>query len=390
MFDIKTYNKISDEGLSILKDKGCNVGPDIKDPEGIILRSADLHNTPFGDNLLAIARAGAGYNNNPIDECAEKGIVVFNTPGANAEGVKELELCSLVMSSRDVLGSIAWVRSVADKGREIPALVEKAKSDFAGPELMGKTIGVLGLGATGAMVANIALEIGMNVLGYDPFMSVEAAWMLSREVKHVDDLDEVFSKSDYISINIPYNENTHHLLNDEAFSKMKQGIRIINESRAEVVDDIAMTKALDSGKVAKYVTDFPNETILKAPNVIAMPHLGACTPESEDRCAVMAANELFDYLENGNIKNSVNLPNASLERMGNCRLCVLHRNKPRMITRILDFISARNINVEHMINKPRGGYAYTIVDLGKKIGPKTAEEMRSMEDILRLRVLYVD
>lgn len=294
------------------------------------------------------------------------------------------------MSSRDVLGSIAWVRSVADKGSEIPVLVEKAKSDFAGPELMGKTIGVLGLGATGAMVANIALEIGMKVLGYDPFMSVEAAWMLSREVIHVDDLDEVFAKSDYISINIPYNENTHHLLNAEAFSKMKQGIRIINESRAEVVDDIAMTKALDSGKVAKYVTDFPNETILKAPNVIAMPHLGACTPESEDRCAVMAANELYDYLENGNIKNSVNLPNASLERMGNCRLCVLHRNKPRMITRILDFISARNINVEHMINKPRGGYAYTIVDLGKKIGPKTAEEMRSMEDILRLRVLYVD
>ena len=322
MFDIKTYNKISDEGLNVLKDKGCNVGPDVKDPEGIILRSADLHNTPFGDNLLAIARAGAGYNNIPINECAEKGIVVFNTPGANAEGVKELELCSLVMSSRDVLGSIAWVRSVADKGSEIPVLVEKAKSDFAGPELMGKTIGVLGLGATGAMVANIALEIGMKVLGYDPFMSVEAAWMLSREVIHVDDLDEVFAKSDYISINIPYNENTHHLLNTEAFSKMKQGIRIINESRAEVVDDIAMTKALDSGKVAKYVTDFPNETILKAPNVIAMPHLGACTPESEDRCAVMAANELYDYLENGNIKNSVNLPNASLERMGNCRLCV--------------------------------------------------------------------
>ena len=191
-------------------------------------------------------------------------------------------------------------------------------------------------------------------------------------------------------LNVCLKQVEYHLLNDEAFSKMKQGIRIINESRAEVVDDIAMTKALDSGKVAKYVTDFPNETILKAPNVIAMPHLGACTPESEDRCAVMAANELFDYLENGNIKNSVNLPNASLERMGNCRLCVLHRNKPRMITRILDFISARNINVEHMINKPRGGYAYTIVDLGKKIGPKTAEEMRSMEDILRLRVLYVD
>ena len=386
MFDIKTYNKISDEGLNDVKDNGCNVGTDVKDQEGIVLRRADLHNTPFGDNLLAIARAGAGYNNIPINECAEKGIVVFNTPGVNAEGVKELELCSLVMSSRDVLGSIAWVRSVADKGSEIPVLVEKAKSDFAGPELMGKTIGVLGLGATGAMVANIALEIGMKVLGYDPFMSVEAAWMLSREVIHVDDLDEVFAKSDYISINIPYNENTHHLLNAEAFSKMKQGIRIINESRAEVVDDIAMTKALDSGKVAKYVTDFPNETILKAPNVIAMPHLGACTPESEDRCAVMAANELYDYLENGNIKNSVNYPNCDLGKSetGN-RISVFHENKANMITQLTSIIGSSDVNIASMASKSKKDVEYTLFDLDNAPAPELLDQIRRIPGVYRVR-----
>ena len=296
-------------------------------------------------------------------------------------------MAALVMSSRDVLGSIAWVRSIADRGEEIPALVEKGKSAFAGPELLGKTLGVIGLGATGAQVANAALAIGMDVVGYDPFLSVDGAWILAKEIRRADQVDEIFELSDYISLNIPYTEDTHHMLNDAAFAKMKNGVRIINESRAEVVDDVAITRALESGKVAKYVTDFPNEAILKAPNVIAMPHLGACTPESEDRCAVMAANELYDYLLNGNIKNSVNLPNVVLSRMGVCRLCVIHRNVPRMITNILDFISEKNINVEHMINKPRGEYAYTIVDLGERIGEDTAESIRSMPGVLRVRVL---
>lgn len=387
MFEIKTMNSISPQGIEVLTSRGCRVGEEIEEPQAMLIRSADLHGYDFPERLLAIARAGAGYNNIPVDECAEKGIVVFNSPGANAEAVKEQEICSLVMASRDVLGSIEWVKSIADRGAEIPALVEKGKANFSGPELLGKTLGVIGLGAVGALVANAAVELGMVVWGFDPFMSVDAAWRLSREVLHAEAIDDIFMNSDYISINVPYTQETHHLLNAGAFAKMKKGVRIINESRAEVVDDLAMTEALKAGQVAKYVTDFPNEVILKAPNVIAMPHLGACTPESEDRCAVMGANQLYDYLLNGNIKNSVNMPDVSLSRMGVCRLCVLHRNVPRMITRILDFVSVLNINVEHMINKPRGEYAYTIVDLGEKIGEDTAGAIRAMSDVLRVRVI---
>ena len=387
MFKILTMNTIASAGIDVLHKHGCQVSASMDNPEGLILRSADLHSVTFPKSLLAIARAGAGTNNIPIERCTEEGIAVFNAPGANAEAVKEQEMAALVMSSRDVLGSIAWVRSIADQGDKIPALVEKGKSAFAGPELLGKTLGVIGLGATGAQVANAALAIGMKVIGYDPFLSVDGAWMLSSEIQRADTTDEIFEQSDYISLNIPYTEDTHNMLNDAAFAKMKQGVRILNESRAEVVDDVAMTHALESGKVAKYVTDFPNEAILKAPNVIAMPHLGACTPESEDRCAVMAANELYDYLLNGNIKNSVNLPNVALSRMGVCRMCVVHRNVPRMINRILDFISDKNINVEHMINKPRGEYAYTIVDLAEPIGEDTADSIRNMENVLRVRII---
>ena len=387
MFNIMTMNTIAPAGLDALKKRGCQVGPAMDNPDGLLLRSADIHNVQFPASLLAIARAGAGTNNIPIERCTEEGIAVFNAPGANAEAVKEQEMAALVMCSRDVLGSIAWVRSIADQGDKIPALVEKGKSAFAGPELLGKTLGVVGLGATGAQVSNAALAIGMNVIGYDPFLSVDGAWMLAKEIRRAETLDEIYEQSDYISLNIPYTEDTHHMLNEAAFMKMKTGVRILNESRAEVVDDLAMTAALEGGKVAKYVTDFPNATILKAPNVIAMPHLGACTPESEDRCAVMAAGELYDYLLNGNIKNSVNLPNVALSRMGVCRLCVVHRNVPRMITRILDFISEKNINVEHMINKPRGEYAYTIVDLAETIGEDTAASIRAMENVLRVRVI---
>lgn len=387
MFKIKTMNAISPFGIERLEKYGCEVGTNVENPDGLLIRSASLHEYGFNDNLLAIARAGSGFNNIPVEDCAEKGIVVFNTPGANAQAVKEQEICSMVMASRDVIGSVEWVRSIADRGAEIPLLVEKGKSNFAGPELLGKTLGVIGLGAIGALVANIALEFGMTVYGYDPYMSVEAAWQLSREVKRCNDITDIFTLSDFISINVPYTESTHHLLNEKAFSMMKTGVRIINESRAEVVDDIAITAALDCGRVGKYVTDFPNEVILKAPNVIAMPHLGACTPESEDRCAEMAADELYDYLLNGNIRNSVNLPNASLSRMGVCRLCVLHRNVPRMLTKILEFIGDRNINVEHMINKPRGEYAYTIVDLGTSIDSDVADAIRNMNNVLRVRVI---
>lgn len=387
MFNIKTINKISPAGLEKLAKYKCNVGGDIENPDGIIVRSADMHSFDLNPELLAVARAGAGYNNIPVEGYAERGIVVFNSPGANAEAVKEQTICSLVMASRDVVGSIDWVKSIAGEGDKIPELVEKGKSGFAGPELMGKTIGVLGLGATGSLVANACLAMDMNVIGFDPFMSVEAAWRLSREVIRAEDISEIFRGCDYISINIPYNEHTHHLLNEKTFAQMRDGVRIINESRAEVVDDDAMLLALESGKVAKYVTDFPNEKILGGKNVIALPHLGACTPESEDRCAEMAAKQLYDYLKNGNIVNSVNLPSAKLERMGVCRLCVIHHNVPGMINRILDLITERNINVEHMINKPRGRYAYTMIDLGTEIGEEVAEIIRSTDDVLRVRVL---
>ncbi len=388
MFNIKTINNISPVGLDKLRGYGCTVGEDIAAPDGIIVRSADMHAYEFNPELLGIARAGAGYNNIPVDALAEKGIVVFNSPGANAEAVKEQTVCSMVMASRDVIGSIEWVKSIADRGESIPALVEKGKSNFAGPELMGKTVGVLGLGATGALVANACLALDMCVIGYDPFMSVDAAWRLSRDVERADDISEIFKKCDYISINIPYNENTHHMLDKKAFDAMRDGVRIINESRAEVVDDDAMLEALESGKVAKYVTDFPNEKILTGKNVIALPHLGACTPESEDRCAEMAAKQLYEYLKNGNIVNSVNLPAAKLERMGVCRLCVIHHNVPGMINRILDLITAKNINVEHMINKPRGRYAYTIIDLNDEIWDDTADVIRAMDDVLKVRVLF--
>lgn len=387
MYNIKTMNKISPVGLDRLKTLGCNVGAEVEKPDGIIVRSADMHGFEPNPELLGVARAGAGYNNIPIEEYAEKGIVVFNSPGANAEAVKEQTICSLVMASRDVMGSIEWVKSIAGEGDKIPELVEKGKSNFAGPELMGKTIGVLGLGATGALVANACLAMDMNVIGYDPFMSVDAAWRLSKEVGRAEELSEIFRCCDYISINIPYNENTHHLLDERAFSLMRRGVRIINESRAEVVDDDAMLAALESGKVAKYVTDFPNEKILGGKNVIALPHLGACTPESEDRCAEMAARQLYEYLKNGNIVNSVNLPSAKLERMGVCRLCVIHHNVPGMINRILDLITAKNINIEHMINKPRGRYAYTVIDLNDEIWEDTANTIRGMDDVLRVRVL---
>ena len=387
MFEIKTMNSISPMGVEVLEKHGCRVGADVEKPQALLIRSAELHGYPFNEELLCIARAGAGTNNIPVEDCAEKGIVVFNSPGANAEAVKELEMCSLVLASRDVLGSIAWVKTIAGEGEKIPKLVEKGKNSFGGPELMGKTMGVIGLGATGALVANLAVSLEMTVYGYDPFMSVDAAWNLSREVIRAESLDDLLSKSDYISLNVPYTEETHHMLNKDLFARMKDGVRIINESRGEVVCDEDMLAAIDSGKVARYVTDFPNELVIGKKNVIVMPHLGACTPESEDRCAVMGANQIWDYLANGNIKNSVNLPNVSLSRMGVCRLCVIHRNVPRMITRILDFISDKNINVEHMINKPRGGYAYTIVDLGQPIGEDTAEQILAMPEVLRVRVI---
>ncbi len=387
MLKIRTMNTISPLGTGLLAEHGCEVGPEVENPDALLIRSADLHDMDFGRDLLCIGRAGAGVNNIPIDRCTEEGIAVFNSPGANADATKEMVIFEMLLASRDMLGSIEWVKSIAGRGAEIPALVEKGKSAFAGPELCGKSLGVIGLGAVGALVANTALQLGMTVRGYDPYMSVDAAWRLSRHVIHVDYAEEIFRSSDYISLNVPYTESTHHMIDATALSYMKPGVRIMNESRAEVVDDDAMLEAIASGRVGKYVTDFPNEKLIGKKNVICTPHLGACTPESEEKCAVMAAQELYDYLVNGNIKNSVNLPNATLERLGKSRLCVIHRNVPNMINSILDLVSARDINVEHMLNKPRGAYAYTMMDLSEKVNGEITGQLSQQPNVLRVRVL---
>lgn len=386
MFNIKTLNKIADVGLEILQHKGCNVGDEVANPDGILVRSADMHTAEFAPETLAVARAGAGTNNIPVSRCTEEGVVVFNTPGANAEAVKELVICSLLMASRDVLGGIEWVRSIADES-DITQMVERGKSSFTGPEISGKTLGVVGLGAIGARIANTAISLGMEVYGYDPYLSVDAAWQLSQSVIHALDADTIYKNCDYITLHVPYLKDTHHMLDAEAFGKMRSGVRIINLARGELVDDDALIAALDSAKVARYVTDFPNNKTAGLPNVVPMPHLGASTPESEEKCAVMASRQLVDYLENGNITNSVNLPSVSLERMGMCRLCVIHRNVPRMITGFLDLIGGENINVEHMINKPRGEYAYTIIDTGAHISESISSAIAGMSEVLRVRVI---
>ena len=387
MFEIKTLNNIARQGLDELAAANLALNDNAENPDGLLIRSAKLHEMQFGDSLLAIARAGVGTDNVPVARCTEQGIAVFNTAGANAEAVKELALCALLLASRDIAGGIAWVKTLADN-ENVAGAVEKGKSAYVGPEINGKTLGIIGLGAIGALVANAAADLGMTVYGYDPYMSVDAAWRLNSVVKHAADLDTVFRCSDYIMVQVHYNDETRHMLGAEQFAKMKDGVRIINLARGELVDDEAMLAAIESGKVARYVTDFPNNRLVGAANVVAMPHLGASTPESEEKCAVMAARELADYLYNGNIKNGVNLPSVRLERAGVCRLCVIHRNVPRMINNFLDLIGAENINVEHMINKPRGDVAYTIIDTGSEISNEIVEKINAMDAVMRVRVIH--
>ncbi|NCC67894.1 MAG: 3-phosphoglycerate dehydrogenase [Clostridia bacterium] len=388
MYKIKTLNKIAAEGLDIVRAAGIDIDDEALSPDAILVRSAKMHEMEFDENLLCIARAGAGTNNIPLDVCTQKGIVVFNTPGANSEAVKELVICALLMASRDVVGGIEWVHGISDKGDEIPAMVEKGKSAFIGPEIAGKTLGVVGLGAIGAKIANTALELGMNVYGFDPYLSVDAAWNLSRNVIHATNLDTIYRNCDYITLHVPYiKDQTHHMLNKDAFAMMKDGVRIINLARGELVCDEDLLDAIDTAKVARYVTDFPNAITAKAPNVIPMPHIGASTPESEEKCAIMAAREAVDYLLNGNIINSVNMPCATLDRLGVNRICILHRNVPRMLNHFLDFIGEANINVAHMINKPRGDYAYTIIDTDTLIGDSIPAAIKKMDDVIRVRML---
>ena len=387
MYRIRTFNKISPVGLNRLDPALYAVSDSETDEDAILVRSAKLLDYDFPKNLLAISRAGAGVNNIPLDRCSEAGIVVFNTPGANANAVKELVLCAMLMGSRDVDGGIQWVRQQVASGVDVTTVVEKGKAAFIGPELYKKTLGVIGLGAIGSLVANIALSLGMDVYGYDPFLSVDAALRLDRHVHVVKNVDELYKVSDYVTIHVPYNNDTKDFINAEAISKMKGQVRVLNLARGGLVNDDDMIEALNSGRVAKYVTDFPDNKITTAKNVIALPHLGASTPESEENCAAMAAQELRDYLVNGNITNSVNLPNVSQDWSGIARVCIIHKNVPAMLTKIMATLSDDNINVENMTNKSKKDYAYTMVDVNTRISDQVADELRAIEGVIRVRVL---
>ena len=388
MYRIKTLNKISSAGLDQLDKSRFQVGNDVENEDGILVRSAAMHDYVFPDALRAIARAGAGTNNIPIDRCSENGIVIFNTPGANANAVKELVIAALLIASRDILGGADWVQEQAHTPNvDLAAAVEKGKSAFVGPELYRKTLGVIGLGAIGALVCNIALDLGMDVYGYDPFLSVDAALRLDRHVHVVKSVDELYKVSDYITIHVPYTNDTKDFINAEAISKMKGQVRVLNLARGGLVNDDDMIAALESGRVAKYVTDFPNDKIALVHNVIALPHLGASTPESEENCARMAADQLKDYLINGNIKNSVNLPNVHQDWSGISRVCLIHKNIPAMLTKITTILSDEGVNVENLTNKSKKDYAYTMVDLNGRIKDAVADELRAIPGMIRVRVI---
>ena len=387
MFQIKTMNQISAKGLDRLPADQYTVGEGVANEDAILVRSAKLHDYCFPPNLWAIARAGAGTNNIPIDRCSQAGIVVFNTPGANANAVKELVICALLMASRDVMGGCTWVREQVQSGVDVTTVVEKGKSAFVGPELYRKTLGVIGLGAIGALVANIALSLGMEVYGYDPFLSVDAALRLDRHVHVVKEVGELYRQSDYVTIHVPFTSQTEHTINAEALAAMKDGVRVVNLARGELVDDQAMREALVSGKVARYITDFPNNDLMATPGVVGFPHLGASTPESEENCAVMAADQLRDFLENGNIKNSVNFPNVVMERSGAQRLCLVHRNIPAILANVTIQLSNDGVNVENMTNKSKGDYAYTIVDTGSVVEKRVLDHIARLPGILRMRTI---
>ena len=386
LFKIKTLNNIADCGLKKFDATKYIISDNEESPEGIILRSFDMHTMEIMQGLLAIARAGAGVNNIPIDKCSEKGIVVFNTPGANANAVKELAIASLLLSSRKIIDGINWVNTLAGS-EDVPKLVEKGKSKFIGPELEGKTLGVFGLGAIGVMVANSALALGMEVIGYDPYISVDAAWGLSRNVKRALDAKSVLESADYITLHVPLNNETRGMINDDTLGSCKDGIRIINLSRGDLVNDDAIEKALESGKAACYVTDFPNDKTLKMKNVIAIPHLGASTPESEDNCAVMACRQLIEYLEGGNIINSVNFPETYMPKSASCRLCIAHKNIPNMLSQFSGLLALRNINIEDLLNKSKKELAYTLIDTNASVSDEDVDKLKGIEGVLSVRVI---
>ena len=381
--NIQLLNKIAAVGLDQLDDS-YQVGENIENPDGIMVRSAVMHEMEFAPSLKAIARAGAGVNNIPIERCSDGGIVVFNTPGANANGVKELAICALLLAARDVVGGIAWANTLTE---DVAKQVEKGKSKFAGTELMGKTLGVIGLGAIGGKIANTAIHLGMNVIGCDPFLSIEGAWNLNHRVSRAATYDEVFEKSDYITLHVPATKDTKNMICAESISKMKDGVKIINLSRADLVNAGELKAALAEGKVSAYVTDFPTEEVINTPGVVAIPHLGASTEESEDNCAVMAARELDDYLKNGNIKNSVNFPAVDQPRTGVARICALHANVPAVITKITGALAGDGLNIENMTSKSKGDNAYTLIDVSSAPSEEALGHIRVIEGMYKVRTV---
>ena len=384
MKNILCLNKIAKIGTDKLDKNEYNVGTEVQNPDAIMVRSAAMHDMEFGPELQAIARAGAGVNNIPVDRCSKEGIVVFNTPGANANGVKELAICALMLASRDVVGGIKWAETLTE---DVAKSVEKGKSQFAGIEIAGKTLGVIGLGAIGGLVANAAVALGMNVVGCDPFLSVDAAWNIDHNVVKAATFEDVFKVADYVTLHVPSTPDTKNMINANSLSMMKDGVRIINLARADLVNAADLKVAIETGRVASYVTDFPTEAVIGVKGVVAIPHLGASTAESEDNCAVMAALELDDFLRNGNIKNSVNFPNVSMARSGNARVCVFHANVPAMISAVTGAISAAGVNIENMINKSKGDNAYTMVDVTGTVPADLPEKLMAVEGIAKVRII---
>lgn len=384
MKNILLLNKIAKVGLDKLDTAKYNIGENVDAPEGILVRSASMHDMAVPASLLAVARAGAGVNNIPIEEYAKKGIVVFNTPGANANGVKELAICALMLASRDIVGGVEWAKTL---GSDAAKAVEKGKGKFAGCEIKGKTLGVIGLGAIGGMVANSAVKLGMNVIGCDPYLSVEGAWNLDHHIVKAASYDEIYREADYITLHVPATPQTKNMISSVSIGTMKDGVRIINLARADLVCAEDIKEALGSGKVASYVTDFPTEEIIGVPGIVAIPHLGASTEESENNCAVMAALELDDYLENGNIKNSVNYPAVSMARSGKVRICLLHSNIPAMLSKITSVISDTGVNIENLTNKSRGDVAYTIIDVADDVSDNVKTLLENIEGMIKVRVI---
>jgi D-3-phosphoglycerate dehydrogenase len=380
-------NKISSPGLELFPRDKYEVASEIPHPDAILVRSADLHNTGIPDSVLAIARAGAGVNNIPVPQCSDRGVVVFNTPGGNANAVKELALASLLIASRDILGGINWAASIADRADEVPDLVEKEKSKFEGPELRGKTLGVVGLGAIGVMVANDAVALGMDVIGYDPYISVDAAWSLSREVVRADTLEGLLAKADYVTLHLPLGDTTKGLLNAEKIRFMKKGARVINLARGGLVNEADIIEALTAEKLSGYVTDFPSAELLRCKKVICVPHLGASTPEAEDNCAVMAVKQLMDYLETGAVRNSVNFPRCKLDMRSPFRLLVVNRNIPNMVGQITTMLAGAGINITDLINHHRDVYAYNIIDTEQRISGELLDHIRQVDGIIRVRAI---